>query len=322
MPKKRRKYDQWGYWHLFTPLPDFDILEKNMFSNRRRHMEIRRAQPSDRKAVMALVAAVSEGDYIPYCWDDWVDDTATGISLVARLDHRLVGIAHVHFLSKRVAWFQALRVLPTARRMGVGKALSQACLDYSARAGRQVARLLIDIDNHASRSLTAQAGFSMIAEWLRLEKATGPVSAPDIEPPKQEQLPRLVELAQANGVNLWHTDWETYDLDVEALSISLRNGTLHVLADSPTATMLDISYDEEDEEYRAYNPVGEPMAVSQIVQAMESAAYERGLPRIAVLLAADSPHLPTLQQLGFEFAVINTGNGDSMIDGVTIWEYT
>lgn len=284
-------------------------------------MEIRRVQPADKEAVLALVAEIDVDDYIPYCFDDWVSDLAGGVFLVACQSERLLGIANVHFLSERVAWLQALRVAPSARRLGVGSALSQACLNYSAQAGRQVARLLIDIDNHASLSLTAGAGFNKIAEWLRLEKQTEPVTAPSMQSPVPEQLPQLVQLARQHDLGLWHTDWETHDLSVESLEISVKNDTLRVLAEQPTATMLDVVYDEEDQEYKTYNPIGEWPVVKQLLQAMEQEAYGRSLPRVAILLAASSPHLPYIQQLGYRFARVKGRNGIEMIDGVTIWEY-
>lgn len=284
-------------------------------------MEVRRARPTDKEAVLALVAEIDVEDYVPYCFDDWVTDLNGGVFLVAYQDESLLGIANVEFLSERVAWLQALRVAPAARRLGIGTALSDACLRHSAQAGRQVARLLIDIDNHASLSLTAQAGFNKIAEWLRLEKRTEPVTAPSMQSPEHEQLPQLVQLAEQCGLGLWHTDWNTHDLSVAALRVSLENDTLRVLTDDPTATVLDVVYDEEDQEYKTYNPIGEWRTVKQLIQAMEKEAYERGLPRVAVLLAADSPHMQYIQQLGYKFAMVQDQNGLDMIDGVTIWEF-
>ncbi len=285
-------------------------------------MDIRRAQAQDRAVVLALINAIDPDDYIPYCWDEWVADYENGIPLVAWFDGSLLGLAHVQFLSQRVAWLQALRVAPTARRLGVGTALTETCLRSAARARRHIARLLIDIDNRASLSLTAKAGFTQIAEWLRLEKSlVASPSAPLMRSPLPEHLPQLVKLARQHGLDLWHTDWQTYDLDIEALQVSLRKGSLQVLADKPTATMLDIVYDEDDQEYKTYNPVGDPVATLELLQAMEQAAYQQGLPRVAVLLAADSPFVPHLQQLGYEFARVQTAEGKYIKDGVTIWEY-
>lgn len=284
-------------------------------------MEIRRAQTTDKDSVLALVAAIGRDDYIPYCFDDWVNDAEGGAFLVAYQDERLLGVANAEFLSERVAWLQALRVAPSARRLGVSTALTQACLDYSARAGRQVARLLIDIDNQASLSLTARAGFHKIAEWLRLEKRPGLTEAPSMSNPAADLLPQLVELAELHGSSLWHTDWNTYDLGLDALGVSLANDTLRVLSERPVAAMLDVSYDEEDHEYRAHNLLGNSTALVQLLQAMENEACERGVPLVTVMLAADSPHLPSVQQLGYRFSIVKDANGQDMVDGVTIWEY-
>ena len=284
-------------------------------------MEIRRVQPGDKASVLALVKEIDADDYIPYCFDDWVGDLQGVVFLAAYEDARLLGVANVQFLSERVAWLQALRVAPSQRRRGVGRALSLACLERAARAGRQVARLLIDIDNHASLSLSVKNGFYKIAEWLRLEKPTEPVAAPAMRSPQREELPQLVRLAEQWGLQLWHTDWNTYDMSVEALQVSLDNDTLRILPEQPAATMLDVVFDEEDDEYRTYNPLGEESAVKQILLAMEKEAHGRGVPRVAVLLAADSPHLSTVQQLGYKFSLVKDHRGCEIVDGVTIWEY-
>ena len=61
--------------------------------------------------------------------------------------------------------------------------------------------------------------------------------------------------AEQWGLQLWHTDWNTYDMSVEALQVSLDNDTLRILPEQPAATMLDVVFDEEDDEYRTYNPL-------------------------------------------------------------------
>lgn len=284
-------------------------------------MEIRRVQPADKAAVLTLVNEIAADDYIPYCFDDWVEDQERCVFLAACEREKLLGVANVQFLSERVAWLQALRVAPDQRRRGVGRALSQACLEQAASAGRQVARLLIDVDNHASLSLTAGTGFRKTAHWLRLEKTTESVTAPALRSPQRDELPHLVELAQQHGLHLWHTDWNTYDLNLEALQVSVDNDTLRVLADQPTTAMLDVTFDEEDGEYRAFNLVGPEAAAKRILLAMEKQAYEQGVRQVAVLLAADSPHLPTLQKLGYSFTWVKDPQGCEIADGLTIWEY-
>lgn len=284
-------------------------------------MEIRRAQPTDREAVLQLVTEIDADDYIPYCFDDWVTDIAGGVFLVAYAEEKLLGIANVHFLDDRIAWLQALRVATWARRSGVGTMLAQACLHFSAKAGRQVARLLIDSDNHASLNLTAQAGFNKIIEWLRLEKQVQPLVAPCIQKAEADQLAQLVNLAKDHDLKLWHTDWETHDFGIQALKTSLKNGSLYVLADTPAAAMLDATYDEDDQEYMIFNITGKLDDVKQLLSALEHNAYKCGIPRVVVLLPVDSPHLANTQQLGYKFAIVKDKNGLDMIDGVTIWEY-
>lgn len=284
-------------------------------------MEVRSINKTDKAAVLTLVAAIDPDDYIPYCFDDWVEDNYEGVFLGVWEAEELLGVASVDFLSSRVAWLQALRVSPRARRRGVGRLLSQACLERAGQAGRQVARLLIDMDNRASLALTAKAGFTQRAAWVRFEKEPEAQPGVHLQMPAASLLPQLVKKALEHGLELWHTDWETHDMNAEALSLSLENGTLFVPAHDPLVTMLDISYDEEDSEYKAYNPFGPPEAVTELLRGMEQKAYEKDLQRVAVLLTADSSHVATLEGLGYRLLTYRDAAGAEHPDGVTIWEH-
>lgn len=274
-------------------------------------MEIRVAQTADRDSVMQLLSSVWSDDYVPDNWDKWVGHMDQGIPLVATHQGNLVGVAYVHFMSERVAWFQALRVHPDARRLGVGTELSQSCLKHARLAGREVARLLIDAENQASASMTERAGFRMVNRYCKLHKEALRSDGPAIAAPTQDTLPALLTLAKAEGRLLWHSNWETRDLGLPALELALQSGSLRVLPDQPTAAMADvIAYDQD---FDVSEPVGTAAAVLALVHGLEHEALDMGKQQVDIFVSERSPHLSDLVSQGGYQLMEN--------DGYTIWEY-
>lgn len=274
-------------------------------------MQITVACAADRDEVRQLVSLVWTDDYVAECWDDWVSHPESGIPLVARLDERVVGIAYVRLLSERVAWLQALRVHPEARRKGVGSSLSQAALAQAKARGRQVARLLIDAENLASASMTEQAGFRQVLRLCKLHKDELAADGPTVVRPSLELLPALLQLAKDQGAEYWHSDWETHDLSLAALQQAAESGCLRVLKERPTAAVADVNAFDQD--YDVNLPVGEPEALLSLMRGLEAEALSLGKQQIDVFLSDDSPLLPLLLERG----------GYQLLegDGHAIWEY-
>ncbi|HLY30181.1 MAG TPA: GNAT family N-acetyltransferase, partial [Ktedonobacterales bacterium] len=135
---------------------------------------VRRARSEDRDAVLAFCARTwgDDGDYIPYVWDDWLADmngesARHGVLLVATLDERPVGITHIRLLSEDEAWLEGVRVDPTERRAGVGRAMIAQALKAAQARGATVARFFTDETNIASQRLFEGFGFTRVAQMIR-----------------------------------------------------------------------------------------------------------------------------------------------------------
>jgi GNAT superfamily N-acetyltransferase len=275
-------------------------------------MEIRRANPADRPAVLELISRVWEDDYIHYCWDEWVENAAGGVPLVALHEGRLVGIAYIHWLNERVSWHQALRVDPDARRLGIGTALGQACLREARAHGRQLARLLVDADNTPSLRMTARLGFEKVQHWYELAKSDLSDQGPELREPTAAELPLLLRLAESQGERYWHSDWETHDLSLSALQQARAKGCLRVLAAAPPAAVADINI-EGDGDCTVGALVGDLEVVRRLVRGLEREVSSKGLAPLRILQTKDSPHLRLLvDELDYE---LREG------EGLTIWEY-
>ncbi len=274
-------------------------------------MLTRRARLEDSVQVKQLLSRVWEDDYVGYLWDDWVAGAGEGVPLVATLEDKVVGVAYVRFIDARVAWFMSLRVDPDHRRNGVGAALSQACMQHARQAGREVARLLIDTDNHASQALTERAGFRRIVTYEKLVKPVVAIDGPVLAQPDLAELPRVLELAREQGYKYWHWDWETHDLQFAAIEATWRDGGFRVLPGQAAQAYLAVSY--HDEEVEVYQPVGDLDVLLELLGGVEREAAQRGLTSIEVFLPQDSPFSESFVTRGGLRPVEN--------DGFTIWEY-
>jgi GNAT superfamily N-acetyltransferase len=140
-------------------------------------VEVRAAQPADREAVLAFCAHTWEwGDYIEFVWDEWLGDPQ-GLLLVATLDARAVGVAHLYMSGEREAWYEGMRVDPRHRRHGIASALHQFMRAQALARGATHARLMTEAGNTASISLCERGGFQRMGAFasFNAEPTTGPV---------------------------------------------------------------------------------------------------------------------------------------------------
>lgn len=132
------------------------------------HTEIRLARAEDRDIVLAFCANTWEwGDYVEYVWDEWFNDP-NGALLVATIDDRPVGIAHLQMLTPDDAWLEGLRVDPAYRQQGLGSALNIACTEEAMRRGARYARLLTSSDNVASIAMVERNFWRRVGSFVSL----------------------------------------------------------------------------------------------------------------------------------------------------------
>ena len=196
-------------------------------------LEVRRARPEDRDAVLAFCTQTwDDGDYIEEVWDEWVADERNTL-LVGALDGVPVALEHVRIVGEDEAWLEGIRVDPSYRRRGFGRVMISRGLVAAREMGATVARLLTSSTNVATQRLADRFGMVKIAEMIRygapalkpdesVEEAAAEV-APLTTPGEQdfERIWSWLEqsnLAPLNG-GLEMTDWHA-----EALTEPLVRG--------------------------------------------------------------------------------------------------
>ena len=117
------------------------------------YIEVRAARAEDRAAVLAFCEHTWEwGDYIERAWDGWLSDSA-GRLLVATANEKPVGVVHLQMLTESDAWLEGLRVDPTQRQQGIGRALNEAAMAEAMNRGATYIRLATEATNTASIQL-------------------------------------------------------------------------------------------------------------------------------------------------------------------------
>jgi GNAT superfamily N-acetyltransferase len=130
-------------------------------------VSIRSAVPEDKGPILEISRHIWSGhDYIPKVWDDWLKDK-NGRVLIATVQGRPVGIAHMFFQTKHDAWLEGVRVHPDYRGLGIAGKLNRKLVDYAASKGATVARLSTDLDNKASRRHLTRTGFKLLQSYPR-----------------------------------------------------------------------------------------------------------------------------------------------------------
>jgi ribosomal protein S18 acetylase RimI-like enzyme len=177
-------------------------------------IEARPAREDDREAVLAFCARTwDDGDYIQYVWEDWLRD-ASGALLVATLDGRPVGLAHLRMMSADEGWIEGVRVDPEARRRGVARVLISRTLVTAHERGATVARYFTSSDNIAAQQLFNRFGFVRAAEVLHFT-----ADALGADQREGEEI-ALTRAAEEDAARIW--DW------LEGSNLAPLNGGLEI----------------------------------------------------------------------------------------------
>ena len=103
---------------------------------------------------------------------EWANRVAAGadaryhLPLVTRLGSRFVGLAWGRIMESdpHVAYLFQMWVAPEARRLGVGRLLVDAVIDWARRAGARQLELEVTCGNTPAWSLYSRAGFQPVGE--------------------------------------------------------------------------------------------------------------------------------------------------------------
>ncbi len=202
------------------------------------NLGIRSARPEDRDPILAFSRETwSWGDYIPYVWDEWLQDPA-GRILVATLDGQPVGMVYMRMLTTRDAWLQGLRVAPQFRRQGIAGELNQAVFVEAMRRGAQYIRLVVESDNTDSIHLWERAFMRVVGGFSLCSASPAPPPKRSVEDAAQlatdADLDEIIDYLNASNIfpltgGLYYASFNAYPITTELLQEKIAAQQVYLL---------------------------------------------------------------------------------------------
>lgn len=127
-------------------------------------LKLRPARPVDEPQVAALCRALDPEDWLIEVFPEWAA-RADGTLHVADLAGQVVGLVGFTLVKPGEAYLMGMRVSPSHRRLGIGKALTLHVTEQAFQAGARVARLTTRRDNLPAQALLASAGYRRMGPW-------------------------------------------------------------------------------------------------------------------------------------------------------------
>ena len=136
---------------------------------------IRAARHEDVDAIVPWTTETFDwGDYIPDRLPKWLDKAGSEVLLAVDDSDKPVALCHVEMLSPTEGWLEGARVHPDRQRLGLGKRLNDAGVEWVRERGGRVVRLVTEASNMAARNQVRQLGYREVSRWLYAEFEVNP----------------------------------------------------------------------------------------------------------------------------------------------------
>jgi len=272
---------------------------------------VREARPEDKEAVLSFCQKTWEwGDYIPKVWDRWMKDPA-GKIFVGVIDGKPVGIANVTIIKEGEAWLRGARTHPDYRRRGVNTAITIKCLEFAAKKGARVARLVTDSTNFPARKALEKFGFKPVAkfiEWETESLETEPSSYSNFA--KIEDLERMWSYLERSECfrrchGLYTKLYVWVSLDRETLESFVENGKCIKSEVNGEVLGLTLIDDEVGREWKE-NSIqicyidGTFEAAVDMLKFLKNFCRKRGIGKIYAFSCECQPVIQAFKHLGFK----------------------
>jgi GNAT superfamily N-acetyltransferase len=267
-------------------------------------IKIRKAEPRDKGPILEMTKHLWGGhDYLPEVWEDWLRQK-NGRLIVATVDGRTVGVAHVVLQTPYIAWLEGLRVHEKYRGLGIAGKLNTALLEWAKRKGARVARLSTHINNRATRNHLEKIGFPVMQTFQRLDSTKGlRTKPPDVKVPRRSAK-RLWNWLRtrpnfAENHAMYSDGWTWYPLSHQVLRNLMGQGRVLVGSRDGEHGSCCIFLDEEKILTMGF-AAGDGSEVAKLIRMLRFLKFQKKREKLRVLFSSKSSLLRTLQRSGFK----------------------
>jgi ribosomal protein S18 acetylase RimI-like enzyme len=267
---------------------------------------VRKARGEDRDEVLSFcVGTFDWGDYIDEVFDSWLKGPDS-LLLVAEADGMPMGILHARLMNHGRAWLEGLRVRPSHRRMGVGRAMTQKAMELLRESGHRTLRLLVESNNEASKALAVNQGFAEETRWA-FYHGKEPTQA-------ESEGSRWVTLSTAAGIwgvtdssdlfnrggRSYEYDWALYPLEADDFTALVKRRMVAVSGKGSTMALAIVHDGKKDGRMaRACFLMGDASQVMDLAAFVVSAAAKAGARKLHVSCPNQAGTVEGLKAYGF-----------------------
>ncbi len=265
-------------------------------------LEIRRARPEDRDAVLAFCAHTwSDGDYIGEVWEEWQADEI-GPLLVGVLDGRPVALEKISPTSADEVWLEGMRVDSAYRGRHIARTMFLYALEWARRYGARQVGLTTASNNLPIHHMVEAAGMHRVGGFAPLSATPleGEVDAEQLAPETRAEAWSALKQWGTWG-NLYCDDWAWVVLTPERLEKHARSGELWGVR-GPDGRLQAVAMAQKTGENSVLLGFldGEETGVSRLATEMRRLAYRLGVSEVDVVPEEHSPLLELLRTLEYQ----------------------
>lgn len=127
---------------------------------------VRRAVPTDRDAVLRLVAAISPTDWVLDAWDDFMRMPEPEGLYLAEQDGLTLGSYCLELPAPGDAYLGAMRIDPAVQGRGLGALLCRAQVEQARALGAETCYLISLPENRRAHHTVAKVGYENLGGWV------------------------------------------------------------------------------------------------------------------------------------------------------------
>jgi len=267
---------------------------------------VRKARQEDRDKVLSFcVGTFDWGDYIDEVFDSWLKGPDS-LLLVAEADGSPVGVLHARLMNHGRGWLEGLRVHPSHRRMGVGRAMTEKAIALLRESGHRTLRLLVESNNEASMALAVNQGFNEETRWAFYHgKEPAPADSKGSRWVTSSTAPGIWRLTDSSdlfnrGGRSYEYDWALYPLEADDFIDLVKRRMVAVSGRGSTMALGTFHDGKKDGRMaRACFVMGDAPQVTDLAAFVTSAAAKAGARKLNVSCPNQAGTVEGLKAYGF-----------------------